>query len=41
MIINFTAEFKFTEDTKKQFNEIKEKELKENKLLIDDQETQT
>lgn len=41
MIINFTTEFKFTEDTKKQFNEVKEKELKENKLLIDDQETQT
>ena len=29
------------ENTKKQFNEIKEKELKENELLIDDQETQT
>lgn len=41
MIINFTTDFKFTEDTKKQFDEVKEKELKENKLLIDDQETQT
>lgn len=37
--MNVTKEFKeFREDTKKQFNEIKEKVLKENKLLSDAQE---